>query len=252
MVIQIVTFYKFIELDRLTERRDELKGAMRELDIRGTVILAGEGFNSTVCGTPASVAVFLKRVETILNVSIDGKSSFHIERPFRRIEVKIKPEIVALKQNVDISLGDGTHMEPHEWNELISDPETIVLDARNEYEIMNGSFDRAVNPKTSRFSELPKFVQQNLDPDKHKKIAMYCTGGIRCEKFAPYLRSMGFENVFQLKGGILKYLESIPKSESLWHGECFVFDDRRTVDAELKKGVLPDHSQATAARNSSK
>jgi UPF0176 protein len=129
-----------------------------------------------------------------------------------------------------------------EWNQLISDPETLVLDTRNHYEVKNGSFVGAVDPKTTKFSELPGFVAENFDPTKQKKVAMYCTGGIRCEKLAPYLKSKGFENVFQLKGGILKYLETIPKEESLWEGECFVFDDRVTVDAELKKGTRPDHS----------
>src|SRR5215212_1290492 len=201
-MFQIFTFYKFIQLDRLFERRDQLKSAMRELEIKGTVILATEGFNSTICGSQSNVSQFVKRAAVILEVGIDGKSSFHDDQPFRRVEVKIKPEIVTLKHSVDVSLGIGTHVNPSEWNELISDPETIVIDARNEYEVMTGTFPRALNPKTLKFSDLPAFVNENLDPAKHKKIAMYCTGGIRCEKFAPYLRSKGFENVFQLKGGI--------------------------------------------------
>ncbi|MEO7674544.1 MAG: rhodanese-like domain-containing protein, partial [Pyrinomonadaceae bacterium] len=171
------------------------------------------------------------------------KSSFHSASPFRKHEVKIKPEIVTLKQLVDISKGAGTHVAAKDWNEVISDPEVFVLDTRNDYEYKNGSFRSAVNPETSKFSELPDFVAKSLDPITHAKIAMFCTGGIRCEKFAPYLKSLGFAEVFQLQGGILKYLEEVPKEAQLWEGECFVFDERRTLTNELGQGSGPDHSQ---------
>jgi len=229
-------------LGDLTEKRDRLRIAMREHTIKGTIILADEGFNSTVCGEETNLRSFVLTAEAILRTTIEYKSSDHSEAPFRRIDVKIKPEIVTLKQPVDISLGQGTHIEPEDWNALISDPETFVLDTRNDYEVMNGSFPRAVNPRTKKFSELPDYVSENLDPKKHKRIAMYCTGGIRCEKFAPYLKSKGFENVYQLKGGILKYLEVVSPAKSLWNGECFVFDDRITVNEKLEKGTQPDFS----------
>ena len=241
-MFQIITFYKFISLDGLRDKRDRLRAAMRDHSIKGTIILADEGFNSTVSGEEANLRSFVLRAEMILGSAIEYKSSSYVEAPFRRIDVKIKPEIVTLKQQVDISLGEGTHVEPQDWNALISDPETFVLDTRNEYEVMNGSFSGATNPHTRKFSELPSYVSENLDQEKHKTIAMYCTGGIRCEKFAPYLKSRGFENVFQLKGGILKYLEVVSPSESLWNGECFVFDDRVTVNENLAKGTQPDFS----------
>jgi UPF0176 protein len=140
---------------------------------------------------------------------------------------------------VDISLGKGTHVGADEWNQLIKDPSVVVLDTRNDYEFRNGSFRRALNPQTEKFSELPAFVDENLDPEKHPRVAMFCTGGIRCEKFAPYLKQIGFKEVFQLEGGILRYLETVDESESLWRGECFVFDDRVTVDDNLEKGRRP-------------
>jgi len=239
---QIITFYKFTPLSDLADRRERLRAVMRENSIKGTIILAEEGFNSTVCGTVKNIKQFLLAAETILGCGIEYRSSKHSNAPFRRIDVKIKREIVTLKQAVDLSLGEGTYVEPEDWNTVISDPETFLLDTRNEYEVMNGSFARAENPRTRKFSELPAYVSEHLDPTKHKTIAMFCTGGIRCEKFAPYLRSKGFENVLQLKGGILRYLEVVDPSESLWNGECFVFDDRVTVNEKLEKGSQPDFS----------
>jgi UPF0176 protein len=241
-MIQIITFYKFIPLDGLLEKREHLRVAMQAHSIKGTIILANEGFNSTVCGEVMNLTAFLIEVEAVLGSTIEYKSSCHSERPFRKIDVRIKPEIVTLKQSVDLTLGYGTHVEPEDWNTLISDPETFVLDTRNDYEVINGSFARAENPRTKKFSDLPRFVSENLDPTIHKTVAMYCTGGIRCEKFAPYLRSKGFDKVFQLKGGILKYLEVTDPSRSLWNGECFVFDDRITVNEKLEKGIQPDFS----------
>jgi len=244
---QIITFFEFKPLDaaRLPNLRDRLKASMRETSIKGTIILAEEGLNATVCGTRDAIAEFVSFFETILETKLECKSSFFEQMPFRRIDVKIKPEIVTLKRPVDISLGASTHVDAAEWNRIISDPETVVLDTRNQYEFMTGTFHRAVNPDTEKFSELPEFVSEHLDPAKHKKIAMFCTGGIRCEKFAPYMKQLGFEEVFQLKGGILKYLEEVPGEESLWQGECFVFDDRTTVDSSLRKGKLKDFSQNT-------
>lgn len=243
---QIITFYEFKPMgdaDRLSELRGELRSLMAELEMRGTIILAAEGFNSTVCGTPDAITRFIVEANRILDTELRTKSSFYDEMPFRKIDVKIKPEIVTLKKQVDISLGAGTHVSIGEWNKLISDEETLVLDTRNDYEYQNGTFRRAINPRTEKFSELPGFVAANFDPAKHKSIAMFCTGGIRCEKFAPYMKQIGFENIYQLEGGILKYLEDVSPDESLWEGECFVFDDRRTVDERLEKGTGPDYSQ---------
>jgi UPF0176 protein len=245
MKYQIITFYEFKDLTKigaLEEIKESLKLAMRENSIFGTIILAAEGFNSTVCGEPEAIEKFTKAAENILKTKLKYKSSMHARVPFRRVHVKIKPEIVTLKRSVEIEKGIGTHVSVQKWNEIIGDAETIVLDARNDYEFKVGSFQKAVNPQTRKFSELPEFIEKNLDPQKHKKIAMFCTGGIRCEKFAPFVKGLGFAEVYQLEGGILKYLEEIPAAESLWQGECFVFDERVSVDEKLQKGNAPDLS----------
>lgn len=244
---QIITFYEFkdlTEIGDLEEIKESLKLAMRAGSVFGTIILAAEGFNSTVCGAPENIDKFIESAENILKTKLKYKSSFHPEIPFRRVHVKIKPEIVTLKKPVEIKKGIGTHVSAKKWNEIISDAETLVLDARNDYEYKVGTFQRAINPETRKFSELPEFIEKNLDPQKHKKIAMFCTGGIRCEKFAPFVKGLGFQEVYQLEGGILKYLEEIPAAESLWQGECFVFDDRVSVDEKLEKGSAPDLSTA--------
>ncbi len=240
---QIITFYKFKNLTNLPEIKVSLKEFMRENEIFGTIILAGEGYNSTVCGVPESIKKFIAFAENVFQTKLKYKSSFHDSCPFKRVKVKIKPEIVTLKQKIEIKKGMGTHKNAREWNKIISDPETVILDTRNRYEYKSGTFRGAINPETGKFSDLPTFVEQNLNPERHKKIAMFCTGGIRCEKFAPFLKDLGFEEVFQLEGGILKYLEEIPAEENLWQGECFVFDERITVDKELKKGTKKDFSQ---------
>lgn len=242
-VYQIITFYEFKDLINLPEIKQSVREFMRENGIFGTIVLAAEGYNSTVCGLPENIEKFIPFLETVLQTRLKYKSSFHDACPFKKAKVRIKPEIVTLRRKIDIGKGVGTHKAARNWNKVISDPETIVLDARNKYEYKTGTFRGAINPETAKFSDLPAFVEQNLDPAKHKKIAMFCTGGIRCEKFAPFLKDLGFEEVFQLDGGILKYLEEVPASESLWVGECFVFDERVTVDKSLKKGAKADFSQ---------
>jgi UPF0176 protein len=253
--IQIIAFYEFKEMNLvgdLIEIKAELKAAMSETGVRGTVIMATEGYNGMVCGTSDQIALFVGQIEKILSTKLQIKTSFDASAPFRKIDVKIKPEIVTLKKPVDVSLGRGTHVPPEKWNEIISDPETLVLDTRNDYEFQTGTFKGALNPNTIKFSDLPDFVAENLDPERHKKVAMFCTGGIRCEKFAPYMKQLGFDQVFQLEGGILKYLEKTPVEDSLWEGECFVFDERVTVDANLKKGSKQDLSQRLNSRKKEK
>ena len=244
--ITIISFYEFKDLSGvapLEQIKADLKAALLEFDVRGTIIIADEGYNGMVCGTGDNIKVFVERVQSILDTTLVLKESIHEKAPFRKVDVKIKPEIVTLKQRVDISLGKGTHVSPAEWNSIVADPEVVVLDTRNDYEYQTGTFRGAVNPNTAKFSDLPAFVAANLDPEKHKRIAMFCTGGIRCEKFAPYMKQLGFEEVYQLQGGILKYLEETPVDETLWEGECFVFDERITVDKHLQKGTGPDLSQ---------
>lgn len=241
-MFQIVNFYKFIRMSDLAETRGDLRELMIKTGVRGTIILADEGFNAMLCGKDEQMEDFLAATQEILGTEFECKVSYFEEAPLRKIDVKIKPEIVTLKQKVDISLGEGTHVGPEEWNELIGDPDTIVLDTRNYYEVMNGTFKGSLDPKTEKFSDLPDFVSEKLSEEKDSRIAMFCTGGIRCEKFAPYLKSKGFKNVFQLQGGILKYLETVDPAESLWEGECFVFDERRTLNERLEKGVQVDYS----------
>ncbi len=239
---QIITFYEFKHLQDLENLRDSLKSLMRASSVFGTVIIAEEGFNSTVCGRIEDIENFISEIEKILETRLVYKASFHAEIPFKRIKVKIKREIVTLRKKVEIEKGSGTHVKSEKWNEIISDKDTLILDTRNDYEYKIGTFKNAVNPQTKSFNELPEFIEKNLDPQKHKKIAMFCTGGIRCEKFAPYLKTLGFEEVYQLEGGILRYLEEIPENESLWEGECFVFDERISLDEKLEKGGADDFS----------
>jgi UPF0176 protein len=215
---------------------------MVEEDVRGTILLADEGYNAALCGPHDKVDAFVEKIEKILETKISPKSSYDETAPFRKFDVRIKPEIVSLRKEVDMSVGEGTHVKPQDWNEVISQPNTFILDTRNDYEFRTGTFKNAVNPGTIKFSDLPEYVEKNLDPEKHENIAMFCTGGIRCEKFAPYMKSLGFKNVFQLEGGILKYLEDVPVEEQLWDGECYVFDTRITVDRKLEKGTIEDFS----------
>jgi UPF0176 protein len=242
---KIAAFYKFVDLSGkdLPVLRSDIGQSMKDRGIVGTVILAAEGVNSTICGREEDIDGFAVELSKLLSSELRPKYSFADTPPFKKVDVKIKPEIVTLKKEVDIDLGHGTHVQPSEWNEIISDPDVIVLDTRNDYEFKTGTFERAINPGTEKFSELPQYVAEHLDPDKHKKIAMFCTGGIRCEKFAPYMRSLGFENVYQLEGGILKYLEEVPANEQRWRGECYVFDTRVTVDNGLNPGNSSDLSQ---------
>lgn len=243
---QIISFYEFKEMgtaEELRERKGRLLELLRRFSVFGTVLLASEGYNASLCSSPNNILPFLTELQRELGSRISPKSSYHEKAPFRKQEVRIKPEIVTLKKPVDISLGDGTHVDPKDWNALIADPDVLVLDTRNDYEFRSGTFRNAINPETTKFSELPEKVESLLGSNPNKKVAMFCTGGIRCEKFAPYLIGEGFREVYQLRGGILKYLEEVPQSEQLWDGECFVFDERISLDPCLQKGNSPDHSR---------
>ena len=213
---------------------------MDEFSVLGTIIIAEEGFNATVAGLSSDIAKFIEVLENTFKTKLSCKSSFHAQRPFLKAKVRIKKEIVALRQPVEIEKGSGTHVKTADWNAIISDENTIVLDARNDYEVEVGTFKGAINPNIEKFSDLPKFVAENFDPKKHKRIAMFCTGGIRCEKFEPFMKTLGYEEIYQLEGGILKYLEETTAEKSLWEGECFVFDDRIAVDNSLQKGKTED------------
>lgn len=238
--VQIITFYEFKTLENLPEIKAKLTTAMDELAIKGTILIAEEGYNSTISGLPEDIEKFVAVLEDVLATEIVYKTSYYATRPFLKAKVRIKREIVSLRKPFKLELGAGTHAAPDDWNRIISAEDTLVLDTRNDYEVELGTFRGAVNPKIEKFSDLPEFVAENFDPQTHKRVAMFCTGGIRCEKFAPLLVEMGFEEVYQLDGGILKYLESVAPEESLWQGECFVFDDRIAVDANLQGGKTAD------------
>lgn len=236
--ISVCALYSFVALDNFRALRQPLFNQMIGNGIRGTILLASEGINGTVAGDKASIENLLRWIETTADLpTIDAKWSHTATMPFHRSKVKLKKEIVTMGvEDIDPRETVGTYIDPSDWNALISDPEVTVVDTRNDYEIGIGTFKYAINPKTNSFREFPQYVKNNLEPSKQKKIAMFCTGGIRCEKSTAYLKQQGFDEVYHLKGGILKYLETVPKDESLWEGECFVFDDRVAVDHDLQKG----------------
>ncbi|MDH3530907.1 MAG: rhodanese-like domain-containing protein [Acidobacteriota bacterium] len=240
---RIASFYRFQELSELESLKRLLLAEMEASEVFGTIIIAEEGFNGTVSAKKKKLDIFLQSIESIFGCALEYNFSEHDTPGFRRRKIKIKKEIVTLRKNVRMELGHGTHVEAEEWNRIISDPSVIVVDARNDYEHEIGTFRGARNPHTEKFSELPEIIDSRIDPAENPKIAMFCTSGIRCEKLAPYLVEKGFEQVFQLHGGILRYLERIPADESLWEGECFVFDERITVDDRLRKGTAIDVSQ---------
>ncbi|MBT8434757.1 MAG: rhodanese-related sulfurtransferase [Gammaproteobacteria bacterium] len=235
--IVIATFYRFVRLDNFASLRDPLLRAMLDNQVRGTILLAAEGINGTVAGKRSSIEGLLDTLRQDDRLrDFDCKLSFDDEMPFYRSRVKLKREIVTMGID-DLDPADrGTYVSPADWNALISDPEVTLIDTRNDYESAIGSFDNAIHPDTTSFRDFPAYAARNLDPQKHRKVAMFCTGGIRCEKSTAYLRQQGFDEVYHLQGGILKYLEEIPEADSKWRGECFVFDNRVSVNHALEKG----------------
>lgn len=238
--IAVCAFYKFVSLPDFQALRDPLLRELNRHSIRGTVLLAAEGINGTISGLHTDIKKVLAWLAQDDRFAvIDHKISWHKKPPFHRTKVKLKREIVTMGiDNIDPNNIVGTYVEAQEWNALISDPETLLIDARNDYEVGIGTFTNAINPHTETFREFPQYVAQHLDPQKHKKVAMFCTGGIRCEKASAYMKKQGFEEVFHLRGGILKYFEDVDASDSLWQGECFVFDDRVAVNHALEKGTF--------------
>ncbi len=236
--IVVCALYHFVTLDKHQALQAPLLEVMQKHGVKGTVLLAAEGINGTVAGTRAGIDAVLTWLKSDPRLQdLDHKESFDDEIPFYRSKVKLKKEIVTMGvEGIDPNRKVGTHVEAIHWNALIADPEVLLIDTRNEYEVQIGSFAGAINPHTDSFREFPDYVQQHLDPAIHKKIAMFCTGGIRCEKSTAYLKELGFSEVYHLKGGILKYLEQVPAAQSLWQGECFVFDNRVAVNHDLEKG----------------
>ncbi len=237
--IVVAALYKFTALPNYQEMREPLLERCLALGVKGTLLLASEGINGTVAGTREGIDGLLAYLDADkMLAGATYKESFDSEMPFYRMKVKLKKEIVTMGvEGIDPLEVVGTYVAPKDWNDLISDPDVIVVDTRNDYEYELGTFDGAVNPNTKSFREFPNFVAENLDPQKHKKVAMFCTGGIRCEKSTAYMKQQGFDEVYHLHGGILQYLEDVPSDQSLWQGDCFVFDNRVSVDHDLNPGI---------------
>ncbi len=245
--VVVCALYKFVQLDHYEALREPLRMMLEENGIRGTLLLAKEGINGTVAGSRKGIDTMLAWLAEQPGLdNIGYKESYDDDMPFYRTKVKLKKEIVTMGvEGIDPRKVVGTYVKPKDWNALISDPDVVLVDTRNDYEFQIGTFENAVNPKTDTFREFPQYVKENLDPQKNKKVAMFCTGGIRCEKSTAYLKEQGFEEVYHLEGGILKYLEEVPEEETMWKGECFVFDNRVSVNHKLEKG---EYDQCHACR----
>ena len=234
----VAALYKFVTLDDFHELREPLLDTCLQAGIRGTLLLAREGINGTIAGSREGVDAVLAYLKADPRLAaLEHKESRDDHMPFYRMKVKLKKEIVTMGV-VDIDPNDcvGTYVQAQDWNDLVNDPEVLLIDTRNDYECDIGSFKGAVDPRTVNFREFPGYVREHLDPGRQKKVAMFCTGGIRCEKASAFMLKEGFEEVYHLQGGILKYLEEVPREDSIWEGECFVFDNRVSVDHQLQKG----------------
>ena len=247
---QIMALYKFvskpIDVDSLASIREDFLKRLKELNIKGTILLASEGINGTISASNLEelngALAFINSVPQIGEVNPkDIKYSSALFDPFRKLKVKARAEIVTFGLgDIDVTNNTGEHLNAEQWNELISDPDTVVIDTRNSFEYKMGTFKNSVNPDTKTFRELPEYIKNNLDKNKDTKIAMFCTGGVRCEKSTAYLKEQGYKNVYQLDGGILNYFEQTNSDNSLWDGRCFIFDDRIAVDQDLKPVGIPE------------
>ena len=245
----VAALYKFVELPDYRDLQPRIQDLCEANDIRGTLLLAEEGLNGTVCGPRERMAVFLGWLENEKRLAgLSLKFSAAPEQAFLRMKVRLKREIVTMgRPEIRPAETTGTYVEPAEWNALVDDPDVLVIDTRNHYETAIGSFTGAINPATDSFREFPRWAEAlAADPQaRGKKLAMFCTGGIRCEKASALMQDFGFEEVYHLKGGILRYLEEVPREQSRWEGECFVFDSRVAVDHDLKPG---QHGMCHACR----
>jgi UPF0176 protein len=236
--VVVAALYKFVTLEDYRELREPLLDECAAAGTRGTLLLAREGINGTIAGSQEGidrVLDYLRRDPRLED--LEHKESYDDHMPFYRMKVKLKREIVTMGvPGVDPNDHVGTYVKPKDWNALIADPEILLIDTRNDYEVAIGTFRGAIDPHTRTFREFPKYVREHFDPTRHRKVAMFCTGGIRCEKASSFMLGEGFDEVYHLQGGILKYLEEVPPEESSWEGECFVFDNRVSVDHHLDKG----------------
>lgn len=239
MSCTVAALYHFTRIEDPAALQPALQQVCTDHHILGTLLLAREGINGTIAGSREGIDAVLAYLRALLGLAeLEHKESPAEGQPFYRMKVRVKKEIVTLGiEDIDPNDVVGTYVEAKDWNAVISDPETLLIDTRNDYETAIGTFKNAIDPHTQNFRQFPDYVQQNFDPQKHKKVAMFCTGGIRCEKASAYMKKMGFENVYHLKGGILKYLEDIAPQDSLWQGDCFVFDQRVSVGHGLAPGA---------------
>lgn len=235
MSLRVAAFYQFISLPDPAALRAPLREFCLAQDLRGTILLAPEGINGTIAGSPGAIEALVRALRSGAVIRpafqrMELKFSGAETPPFRRLKIRLKREIVTLGQmQADPLVAVGTYIDPKDWNAVLADPEILLIDTRNAFEVARGTFPGAIDPHTEHFSDFVEFTRKNLDPEKHRRIAMFCTGGIRCEKASAYLLGQGFGQVLHLKGGILNYLENIPAAQSRWRGECFVFDERNAL-----------------------
>jgi len=235
---KITSFYQFKNLTNLPDLHKSLKTFCARYKLLGIILIAPEGINGTLAGLPDSVDKFINYAKTLEFTCLNIKYSESTQMPFYRIKIKIKNEIISFyKAPFKFTPQKGISIDPDKWNELIEQPDVLTIDVRNQFETKIGNFDNAIDPKTQSFVQFKKYIDTELINDKDQKIAMYCTGGIRCEKASKYMKSIGFKNIYLLNGGILKYLEQVPNHESAWNGECFVFDNRVAVTHDLNQGT---------------
>ena len=248
MPLKVAAFYQFAALPDFRELREPLRAICAGLGLKGSVLLAHEGINGTIAGEPAAIDALIEELQrgALFGGRLDNlelKFSEAATMPFARLKIRLKKEIVTLGDAIaDPTRQVGTYVEPAAWNALISEPDTLVIDTRNAFEVAMGTFEGAVDPGIRSFGQFREFAARHLDPAKHRRIAMFCTGGIRCEKASAYLLAHGFSEVYHLKGGILRYLEGVPKEQSRWRGECFVFDERVALGHGLQERQISDGS----------
>lgn len=248
MSVVVAALYKFLTFPDYAEWRDPIHDVMLKNGVCGTLLLASEGINGTIAGSREGIDAVLSFLKADPRLAaLEHKESYVDDMPFMRTKVKLKKEIVTMGvPGTDPNQIVGTHVDVEEWNRLLKDPDTVVIDTRNQYEVDIGTFKNAISPETETFREFPQWAADNLNPEKNKSVAMFCTGGIRCEKSTSYLKSQGFDNVYHLNGGILKYLENVEPEENLWEGDCFVFDGRVAVDKHLNES---EYEQCFACRH---
>lgn len=237
--MKVVSFYRFLDVEEPGPFRDALQQLCDDKGLLGTILVATEGFNGTLAGDAAAIREIFDWLQAYFDIGeeLDARWTESDEAPFRRMRVKIKPEIVTLgRPDILPHKGTGKHVAPEEWNALIDDPEVVVIDTRNHYEYEVGTFPRAIDPGNDSFREFPEFAKELAAESTDKKLAMFCTGGIRCEKATALMLELGFDEVYHLQGGIINYLEKMPAEENRWQGECFVFDTRVAIDKDLANG----------------